>query len=48
MVRPSLIDSNHVELKYYSFMISLDKCSGSCNVVLPKICAPKKKKGHKC
>ena len=44
MVRPSLIDSNHVELKYYSFMISLDKCSGSCNVVLPKICVPKKKK----
>ena len=36
MVRPTLIDLNLVELKYYLFMISLDKCSGSCNVILSK------------
>ena len=29
MIRPSLIDINPVELKYYSFMISLNKCTGS-------------------
>ena len=43
MVRPTLIDLNPVEFKYYPFMISLDKCSGSCNVLLPKIGALKKK-----
>ena len=31
MVRLTLIDLNSVELKYYPFMVSLDKCSGSCN-----------------
>ena len=41
MVRPTLIDLNPVELKYYPFMISLDKCTGSCNVFSPKICVPK-------
>ena len=25
-------------------MISLDKCSGNCNVLSPEICIPKKKK----
>ena len=44
MVRPTLIDLNLVELKYYPFMISLDKCSESCNVLSPKICVPKKTK----
>ena len=29
MVRPTLIDLNSVELKYYPFMIILDKCTGS-------------------
>ena len=29
--RPTPIDSNPVELKYYPFMVSLDKFSGSCN-----------------
>ena len=29
MVRPSLIDFNPVELKYYTFMVILDKCSVS-------------------
>ena len=43
-VRPTLIDLNPIELKYYPFMISSDKCSGSCNVLSPKICFPKKAK----
>ena len=30
-IRPFLIDLNPVEFKYYPFMISLHKCSGSCN-----------------
>ena len=29
MVRPTLIDLNPVELKYYPFMISLNKYTGS-------------------
>ena len=29
------------ELKCYPFMISLDKCTGSCNVLSPKIVVPK-------
>ena len=36
MVRPTLIDLNPVELRYYPFMISLDRCNGSCNVLSPK------------
>ena len=36
MFRPSLINLKPVELKYYPFMISLDKCNGSCNVLSPK------------
>ena len=44
MIRPSRIDMNLVELKYYSFMISLNKCSGSCNVLSPKICVLKETK----
>ena len=49
MVRPSLIDLNPVELNYYPFMSSLDKCSESCNSVdelSTKICVPGKKR-HK-
>ena len=30
MIRPTVFDLNSVELKYYPFMISLDKCNGSC------------------
>ena len=44
MIRPTLIDLNHVELKYYPFMISLDKYTGNCNVLSPKICVPKETK----
>ena len=40
MVRPTLIDLNPVELKYYPFMISLDRSTGSCNALSPKICVP--------
>ena len=47
MVRPTLIDLNPVELKYYSFMVTLDKCSGSCNAtndLSTKICVLNKTK----
>ena len=33
-VRPTLIGFNPVDLKYYPFKISSDKCSGSCNVLM--------------
>ena len=33
MIRPSLIDLIPVELKYYPFMITLDKCIWSCNSI---------------
>ena len=41
MIRPTVTGLNPVERNYYPFMITLDKCNGSCNVadVLPtKIC----------
>ena len=44
MFRPTLIDMNPVELKYYPFMMSLNKCAGSCNVSSPKISVPKETK----
>ena len=44
IVRHTLIDLNRVELKYYPFIISLDKCSGSCNVLSPRNCVPKETK----
>ena len=40
-VRPTLIDLNPVKLKYYPFMIRLDKCTGSCNGISLKTCFPK-------
>ena len=43
----TLIDSNSIELNFYSFMISLDKCNGSCNVLddlSTKTCASSKTK----
>ena len=36
---------NPVEHKHYPFMISIDKCTGSCNVLSQKICVPKELKG---
>ena len=44
MVRPTLIDMNPNELKYYPFMIVLNKCAGSCNVLSLKMCVPKETK----
>ena len=47
MIRPSLINLNSDELKYYPFTITLDKCSGSCNSgndLSTKICVPSKTK----
>ena len=44
MIRPTIIVMNTVELKHYQFMISLDKSTGSCNVLSPKICVPKETK----
>ena len=38
MVRPTIIYMNPVELKYYPFVISLNKCIGSCNALSPKKC----------
>ena len=32
MNRPTLIDINPFELKYNPFMVSLNKCTGRCNV----------------
>ena len=50
MIRPTLFYLNPVELKYYPFMISLDKYSGSCNSIddfSTKICIPSKTKDTK-
>ena len=44
MVRLTLIDVNTGELKYYPFMISLNKCAGICSILSPKICVPKETK----
>ena len=47
IARPTLIDLNPIELNYYPFMISPDKCNGSFNAVddLPmKICVLNKTK----
>ena len=44
-IRGSLEDLNPVDLNYYPFMISLDKCNGSCNTLTKisgKICFPNK------
>ena len=47
MIRPTFIDLNAVELKYYTFMISLDKCSGSYHILSFKI-SFKRNQTHKC
>ena len=36
MIKPTLIGLNPAELKYYPFMISLDKSTGSFNVLSSK------------
>ena len=47
MVRATLINMNPNELKHYPFIISLNKSTGSCNVLSPKICVPKETKDKK-
>ena len=47
MVTPTLIDLNPVVLKYYPFMIRLDKCNGSWNVLFLKKCVPKNTKNKR-
>ena len=45
--RPTLIDSNPIELNYYPFMINLNKCFGSYNTVdylSTEVCVPSKAK----
>ena len=44
MVRPTPIDMNAAELKYYPFMTRLNKCTRTFNVLSPKICVPKETK----
>ena len=47
LIRPTLIDLNHIELNNYPLMINLDKCNGSCNVLdglSMTICIPSEKK----
>ena len=44
MVRLTIVDMNPVEQKFYPFMTSLNKCTGSCNVFSPKICVPRETK----
>ena len=48
MVRTAIIDMNLVELKYYLFMISLNKYTGSCKVLSPKNICSKRNKRRKC
>ena len=43
IIRPAVVDLNPVEVNYHLFMISLDLCNGSCNVVhdlFANICLP--------
>ena len=43
--RPTFVDSNFIEINFYSFMISLGRCNGKCNTVddsSAKISAPNK------
>ena len=47
MVRPTLIHLSPIKLKYYLFMVSLDKCRRTCNSgndLSIKICVPSKQK----
>ena len=42
MIMPTLIDLNSPEFDYFPFMISLNKCNGSCNAaddLSTKICS---------
>ena len=41
MVRPTSVDMNPFNFEYYLFMISSNKCTGSCNVLSLKLWVPK-------
>ena len=41
MIKPTLINLNLIDLKYYLFKIILDKSTGSWCVLSLKICVPK-------
>ena len=41
MVRSNLNDMSPAELEYYPCIISLNKYTGSCNILSPKIYVPK-------
>ena len=47
IARPNLIVLNPVELKYNALMISLDECTGNCNVFSQNICVSKETKDIK-
>ena len=45
LVKPNLIDLSPNELHYYLFMVSLDRCDGSCNTLdypFDRLCVPNK------
>ena len=42
VAKPTLIDLNSVEFKYYPFMINLSTFTGRCNVLLQKYVFQKK------
>ena len=44
MVITALIHLKFIKIKFYLFIFGLDKCSGSFNVLSPKICVLKKQK----
>ena len=44
MVRRTIVHTNPVELKYYPFMISSNKCTATCNVLSTKKCVPRETK----
>ena len=47
ITRPTITDLYPSELNYHSFISSLDKCNGSCNVandLSTKICVPSETK----
>ena len=46
MVRPTPVDLNPGELKYYLFMINLDKLTGSCKCLTSENMCSKRKKRH--
>ena len=44
LIRPTFIDLNPADIKYFPFRISLSKYNGNCTVLSPKIYVPKETK----